>query len=569
MNKAAAWALALAVFAGDASARRHALLVGNNYGGAEVDSLRFAQTDALRFQEVLTHLAGFDPADVQLLTDCDSATLDNALKGMKKKLTHPAANAGIGAATKEGVPPIAAGTSAGGVSSGAGAVAAAAGSDDLFLFYYSGHSDRDALRLGGTRFPLEKLREAFQAVPSQVKIGIFDACQSGMLTRFKGGATTKPISLESLKNVYGQVIIASSAMDERSQESDQLEGSVFTHHWLNGLRGSADLSGDRKITLNEAYQYAYQMTIETTSHTRAGIQHPAYQFRIYGEGDLVLADLTQGHSGLVFGYRQDGKYLVVDKERGNILADFYKGPDRELLISLPQGNYNVLKVEKEQWRVADVSVAEGKVSDFSSSSLKKQAQVVNQIKGSLEDNYHVIPGPPSPSLSFGTVPDRKWGLSLKAGEGAGLLGIAVMYNLHPELQLQGGAGWSVPPPTGLQLPTQFDRSTTDYSGFALVRKYEGPYFFDTGLNLKISTVAVTDVNTAASSSGWAVGIPVHFGMEVGPRQSVFGTISVGYLLMLTEGGELLTARTPSGAYAHGHTVDSGLSLGLALGMYVF
>jgi hypothetical protein len=550
MNRAAAWALALAVLAGDATARRHALLVGNNYGGTEVDSLRFAHADARRFQEVLTRLAGFDAADVQLLTDCDSATLDRALKGMKQKLARAP-----GAAAKTPSAAAAAGAPV------------AAGSDDLFLFYYSGHSDRDALRLGATRFPLEKLRESFQAVPSQVKIGIFDACQSGMLTRFKGGATTRPISLESLKNVYGQVIIASSAMDERSQESDQLEGSVFTHHWLNGLRGSADLSGDRKITLNEAYQYAYQMTIETTSRTRAGVQHPAYQFRIYGEGDLVLADLAQGRSGLVFGMRQDGKYLVVDKQRGNILADFYKGADRELLISLPEGEYNVLKVEKEQWRVADVSISGGRVSDFSSASLKKQAQVVNQIKGSLQDNYQVIPGPPSQSPLIGA--DRKWGLSLKAGEGAGMLGIAVMYNAAPELQVQGGFGVSIPPPAGMQLPNLLDRSTTDNSLFALIRKYEGPYFFDTGLNLKISTVSATDQGVSTSASGWALGVPVHFGMEVGPRRSVFGTVSVGYLLMLTEGGEVLTTKTPSGSYTHGHTVESGLSFGLALGMYVF
>ena len=539
MKSAAAWALALAVMAGDASARRHALLVGNNFGGNEVDSLRFAHADARRFQDVLTRLAGFDAADVQLLTDCDSATLDRALQAMKKKLARPSA----------------------------ARPSAAVGGDDLFLFYYSGHSDRDALRLGATRFPLEKLRESFQAVPSQVKIGIFDACQSGMLTRFKGGAATRPISLESLKNVYGQVIIASSAMDERSQESDQLEGSVFTHHWLNGLRGSGDLSGDRKVTLNEAYQYAYQMTIETTSKSRAGIQHPAYQFRIYGEGDLVLADLAQGHSGLAFGRRQDGKFLVVDKERGHIVADFYKGTDRELLISLPEGEYNVLKVEKDLWRVADVTIAGGRVSDFNQASLKKQAQVVNQLKGSLRDEYQVIPGPSSVSMPLGA--DRRWGMSLKAGEGAGLLGMAVMYNVLPEIQLQGGFGWSVPPPTTLKLPDVMDRSTTDNSLFALIRKYEGPYFFDTGLNLKVSTVSVSDAGEAASKSGWALGVPVHFGMEIGPRKSVFGTVSVGYLLMLTEGGELLTARTRSGAYEHGHTVESGLSFGLALGMYVF
>lgn len=448
-----------------------------------------------------------------------------------------------------------------------GGNAKVAGGEDLFLFYYSGHSDRDALRLGDTRYPLERLKESFQAVPSQVKIGIFDACQSGMLTRFKGGAATRPISLESLKNVYGQVIIASSAMDERSQESDQLEGSVFTHHWLNGLRGSADLSGDRKVTLNEAYQYAYQMTIETTSRTRAGVQHPAYQFRIYGEGDLTLADLTQGRSGLVFGFRQDGKYLVVDKDRGSILADFHKGPDRELLISLPEGNYNVLKVEKDLWRVADITIAAGRVSNFNPASLKKQAQVVNQLKGSLADNYQVIEGPPSAFQFQG--PSRKWGMSLKVGEGAGLLGLSLLYNLDPEFQIQSGLSIPGPRPALQGYAILADESIQEQSSFLLLRKYEGAYFFDTGLNLMRSTVSAADSGSrTVSNSGWELGVPLHFGMEIGPRRSVFGTVSVGYLLMLTGGGDFVTARNGA-VFAHGHTAESGLSFGVSLGMYLF
>jgi hypothetical protein len=550
MNKAFAWAMALAVCAGNASAGRYALLVGNNYGGDGVDSLRYARSDAARFHDVLTRLAGFEEANVRVLLDCDSAALDGALQAMRRKLGGANAPASVSSPA----------------ASRSLATAVTNESEDLFLFYYSGHSDRDALRLGKTRFPLDRLRASFQSVPSQIKIGIFDACQSGMLTRFKGGSATRPISLESLKNVYGQVIIASSAMDERSQESDQLEGSVFTHHWLNGLRGSADLSGDRKVTLNEAYQYAYQMTIETTSKSRAGIQHPAYQFRIYGEGDIVLADLTQGRSGLVFGFRQDGKYLVMDKLRGGILADFYKGTDRELLISLPEGRYNVVKVEKDQWRVADVDITGGKVSAFAPAALKRRTQVVNQIKGALADRYQVIPGPPTAVYPQG--PERKWGLSVKAGEGAGILGLSLLYNPDPEFQLQ--AGFGIPgPPTGIRIADLVEQSTTENSAFFLMRKYEGAYFFDTGLNLKVSTVTAQDSSESVSHSGWELGVPVHFGMEIGPRRSIFGTVSVGYLLMLTGGGDFVSARAPSGAFTYGHTAESGLSFGIALGMYLF
>jgi hypothetical protein len=191
---------------------------------------------------------------------------------------------------------------------------------------------------------------------------------------------------------------------------------------------------------------------------------------------------------------------------------------------------------------------------------------VNQIKGSLADNYQVIPGPPTAIYPMG--PDRKWGLSVKAGEGTGILGLSLLYNLDPELQLQAGFGVPGPPP-GIQYASLLDKTVTENSVFALMRKYEGAYFFDTGLNLKVSTVKVTDSSATVSNSGWELGVPVHFGMEIGPRRSVFGTISVGYLMMLTGGGDFVTARTPAGSFAHGHTAESGLSFGLALGMYLF
>ncbi len=520
-------ALALVICVGPAWTRRYALLVGNNFGGAGEDSLRYSETDTRRFSEVLTRLAGFAKEDVRILINCDSAGLEKSLADMR--INRRGASDG----------------------------------EDLFLFYYSGHSERDALQLGKTRYPLEKLRENFQAVPSQIKIGIFDACQSGMMTRFKGGTATKPISLESLKNVHGQVIIASSAMDERSQESDQLEGSVFTHHWLNGMRGSADLSGDRKVTLNEAYQYAYQMTIETTSHTRSGIQHPAYQFRIYGEGDIVLADLNQGLSGLVFGFRQDGKYLVVDNERGHIFADFYKVPDRELFISLPEGNYHVLKVEKDHWRVADVGITVGKMSNFNPSTLKAQDQVVNKVKGSLSQEYQTNPTPLHAPYFMG--PSRKWGMSLKVGESTGLIGIALLHNLEPELQIQAGAG----------IPSYYTNilingtESLENSAFVLMRKYVGVYFFDAGLNLRTTSITALDGSESNTKTGWDLGIPVHFGLEIGPRQSVFATLSMGYLWMVTGGGRPVFAHTPSGTTNLAHTTDSGLSFGLAMGMYLF
>lgn len=510
-------------------ARRHAIVVGNNMGGPDLDSLRFAEKDARRMSEVLTGLAGFAPADVQLLTNCDSARLDQALKDMKKKLSEPGESL-----------------------------------DGMFLFYYSGHSDRHGLRLGNKTYPLEKLRDNFSSVPSQVKIGIFDACQSGMLTRFKGGSASKPITLESLKNIQGQVIIASSAMDEKSQESDQLQSSIFTHHWLNGLRGSADMNGDRRVTLNEGYQYAYQMTIQTTSKTKWGIQHPAYQFRIHGEGDIVLADLNLGRSGLVFKGAHEGKFLIMDRDQESILADFYKPVGKEVLISLKGGDYRVLKVERDRWRIADATVPSGSTAAFDPEGLKSRDQVVNPIKGRLESEYHVAHGPIEPK-AFRTGATRKWGASLKLGESTGGIGLAFIHNLQPELQFQFGGSYLGA--NGSELGMIRDFWMGSYYG--LLRKYEGVYFIDGGLNYKTTRHALSEAGKSYAKTAWEMGVPVHIGVELGPRSSIFATLSMGYLWVFTGGGEILTVRTPGGKVDHTRTDDSGLSFGLALGMYLF
>jgi len=72
-------------------------------------------------------------------------------------------------------------------------------------------------------------------------------------------------------------VLTSSAADELALESREIRGSFFTHHLVSGLRGTADASGDGRITLSEAYQYAFDHTLTATAST--GIrQHPGYEY---------------------------------------------------------------------------------------------------------------------------------------------------------------------------------------------------------------------------------------------------------------------------------------------------
>ena len=112
---------------------------------------------------------------------------------------------------------------------------------------------------------------ALQDAPADVRIGFFDSCQSGVITRSKGARPAPAFDVTRAKESgpRGLVLIASSAADEESQESDEIAASFFTHYLASGLLGDADASGDGKVTLAEAYAYAYGRTVGSTAETRA------------------------------------------------------------------------------------------------------------------------------------------------------------------------------------------------------------------------------------------------------------------------------------------------------------
>ena len=124
---------------------------------------------------------------------------------------------------------------------------------------------------------------------------ILDSCRSGALLALKGGTLGQPFDIRLADDLVstGEAMIASSAADEAALESSEIGGSFFSHHFISGLRGAADASGDGVVTLAEAYQYAFARTLRTTSDTTVGPQHPAYDYHLAGRGDLVLTRLQQ------------------------------------------------------------------------------------------------------------------------------------------------------------------------------------------------------------------------------------------------------------------------------------
>jgi hypothetical protein len=156
----------------------------------------------------------------------------------------------------------------------------------------------------------------------------------------------------------GQAFLTSSSADESAQESDRLGGSFFTHYLISGMRGAADVSGDGRVTLNEAYQFAFNETLSRTVGTRGGPQHPVYDITMSGTGDVIVTDLRQTTAGFVIAAPADGRFYVLD-DRKRLVLEFYKPAGRQVDIGLEPGVYDVRFEREPKALSARVEIREG------------------------------------------------------------------------------------------------------------------------------------------------------------------------------------------------------------------
>ena len=351
------FAIMMSVF-GSGSARaenphRFALVAGNDQGGPGTRPLLYAKDDARKVFDILTRLGNVRGEDALLLLDGDVNRFLNALAELERRAAE---------ATRRG-------------------------EKTALVVYYSGHAKDGALRLGNSELPLQTLKARLAQAAVDVRIGIFDSCQSGAMTRTKGArkAPAFEIDTKGPRSAQGTVILTSSAADEDSQESDQIRGSYFSHHLASGLLGGADKSGDGRVTLSEAYAYAYDRTVADTADSSAGAQHPTFSYDLSGNGDLVLTDVGGRHEGVYFpGDAPTGTYFLVDN-RGFVVAEIAKALGSDRRIALPPGRYRIKRRLPDRLRVGDVEVPRGQLVAFSEPMLRDTPFSDDPVKGAARD----------------------------------------------------------------------------------------------------------------------------------------------------------------------------------------
>ena len=296
---------ALLPAAARAQIERFAVVVGNDIGQAPDIPLRYAEMDATRVAAVLQEVGGVRAENVVLLRGRDADTVRRALIAVNDRVRG-------------------------------------AGRQSVLLVYYSGHADADALHLGTTSLELVELEQLVRGSAASFRLLVLDSCRSGALTRVKGGTPIPAfdIGLERMAG-EGAAFLTSSSASEDSQESDELKGSFFTHALVSGLLGAADENGDGRVTLDEAYRYAYGATLRASSRTQAGLQHPTFQYDLRGQGDLVLATLTVSPSRTWVEFPGGRTWLLFQASQEGAVVAEVGAADRVRRLNVRAGRYFV------------------------------------------------------------------------------------------------------------------------------------------------------------------------------------------------------------------------------------
>ncbi len=302
----------VALVALEAHAAVHLVAIGANRGEPDETPLLHAERDASLFAGVMRRLGGAE--DVVELYGEDANAVRGALQAVGRRL----------------------------------------GPGSQLVIYYSGHADARGLHLTGTLLPYRELESTVLGLPARVRVLILDACRSGAATRVKGTTAGKDfvVGPESPSLPEGTAIITSSAAGEDSHESDRLRGSFFTHHLVTGLRGAADRNADGRVTLGEAYDYAYHQTLRA-SGTTPNLQHPTFSVDLRGRTDVELTrlDRDKSRSGRL-AFARGGNYLVLEEGDAGAVAAELTVPAGGGSLLLPPGTYFVQRRDRtayEEW----------------------------------------------------------------------------------------------------------------------------------------------------------------------------------------------------------------------------
>jgi hypothetical protein len=290
--------------------RRFAVVVGANKAPAGRKPLRYAHDDARAMVDVLTGAGGFDIGNVDVLMDPTPAAV---LKALDRTLAS-----------------------------------ARNSRNSLVLFYYGGHADGSSLYPGGLPLRLADVRARMLDKRAKVRLVVLDVVHSEV-----------PLDFDKA----GTAMMAASSGVGKARESDQVRGSLFSHHLTAALRGAGDTSGDGRITITEAAKYARAMTTRDAGPGGAPPSTndrsvPRLSFRgSLGVKDFAVTTIAPRKGPLTL-QQTRGPLELVDVEANRVVLETLPGPRRVGLFVDP-GRYQVRRRDPAGVASADVTIPPG------------------------------------------------------------------------------------------------------------------------------------------------------------------------------------------------------------------
>ena len=259
--------------------RKFALIIGVSeykFTDAGLKNLNYADDDAQAVAGFLQTPAGggFSSADISLLLNSDASLIAvrSALSGIAKRARQ----------------------------------------NDLVFIFIAGHGAPDPLApqnlyflltdtkvvdMERTAFPMSELKQTLDTqIFAQRVIVMIDTCHSaGVNQKTKSIVSGRDLVQEgdenNISNFYltsklfketGRAVLTSSDVNEVSQESSKWNNhGVFTWAMLEGLKGGADLNGDKFITTGELFQFTRASVQKATNFQ----QNPARLARLEHKSD--------------------------------------------------------------------------------------------------------------------------------------------------------------------------------------------------------------------------------------------------------------------------------------------
>jgi CHAT domain-containing protein/uncharacterized caspase-like protein len=219
--------------------------------------------------------------------------------------------------------------------------------DDLIFIFIAGHgapdpvasqnlyfllTDSKVADMPNTAFPMAELKQILDTqVYAKRVLVLIDTCHSaGVNQKTKTLVTTRDLVQEgdenNISNFFltnqlfkqtGRAVITSSDVNEVSQESAKWGNhGVFTWALLNGLKGKADLNGDKFITAGELFQFTRASVQKATNFQQNPIALPGSSV------NLALAMVGNESKNEIPNSVFNTPHVVADNHTNNDIDNF-------------------------------------------------------------------------------------------------------------------------------------------------------------------------------------------------------------------------------------------------------